>query len=328
MSDTKTQIPNTGYGFAIVSTDTGHGSGWDALWAYNNPEAVTDWGHRALHGSVELGKELTAAYYGQTPSYSYYSGCSTGGRQGLREVQLYPEDFDGVVAGAPAWWTARLQTWTLKLSSYNLPKDAPHHIPASLFPVIGDEVVRQCDGADGVHDSIISAPHACDFQAEALLCPAGVSDPLEAKCLTIPQLDTLHNIYSDYVDVNQTFVFPGINLGGESLWHVLLDGMSPLGEQYVQYFLGLGPDWKWEDFDYSIVELADRLDPGNASATDYDLSAFHQRGGKLLMYHGMADSMIPADSSRYFYRQVYREMMPKGVKLDDFFRFFEIPGML
>lgn len=314
-----------------MSTDTGHNSTQNAYWAANNSETITDWGYRAMHGSIVLSKQLTEAYYGKAPTYNYYSGCSTGGRQGIRDIQLYPDDFHGVVAGAPAWWTSHLQPWTNKVGSYNLPNNSAHHIPPALFTAIGEEVIGQCDGADGVVDSIISAPHQCDFQPERLLCAANVTNQTAAGCLTNVQIDTLYKIYNDYVDVNQTFVFPHLNLGSEGQWPVLLGGTTnlphPLGYQYVQYFLNKGADWNYEDFDYSIVELADRLDPGNATADVFDLSPFMNTGGKLLMYHGMADALIPTDSSTYFYRHVLRAMAPKGVDLDDFYRFFYVPGM-
>jgi feruloyl esterase len=104
-------------GFAALSTDTGHLSAvFDASWALNKPESIIDWGYHALHEFVVLGKEVTEAYYNCQIQYSYYSGCSTGGRQGLKEVQMFPEDFDGVLTGAPAWWTSHLQTWSLETS--------------------------------------------------------------------------------------------------------------------------------------------------------------------------------------------------------------------
>lgn len=321
-----------GYGFAVMSTDTGHNStNANSSWAYGNEERLVDWGYRAMHGSTVLGKSLTAAYYGQNISYNYYSGCSTGGRQGLRDIQLYPEDFDGVVAGSPAWWTSHLQTWTVKLGSYNLPNTSAHYIPPSLFPAIGAEVLAQCDGSDGLLDKIISDPRKCDFYPEALLCSANITNQTAAGCLTSPQLSTLYNIYNDYVDVNQTFVFPHLALGSEAQWPVLLNGATnqpnALGTQYVQDFLQKGPEWAWQDFSYSIVQEADRVDPGNATADDFDLSPFMQRGGKLLHYHGWADALISTGSSEYFYKHVLRTLVPKGYELDSWYRFFLVPGM-
>lgn len=98
------------YGFASVSTDTGHNStGIDMAWALNRPESKTDWAYRALHGSVVLAKKIVNSYYDEQIRYNYYSGCSTGGRQGIKSAQDFPEDFDGVLAGAPAWWSTHQQ---------------------------------------------------------------------------------------------------------------------------------------------------------------------------------------------------------------------------
>lgn len=119
-----------GYGFAVMSTDTGHNStSIDISWALNEPEKKIDFGYRAMHGSIVMAKQVIEAYYGCKPEYNYYSGCSTGGRQGLKDIELYPEDFDGVIAGSPAWWTSHLQTWTVKLGEFNLPVGAPNNIP-------------------------------------------------------------------------------------------------------------------------------------------------------------------------------------------------------
>ncbi|PCH05239.1 Tannase/feruloyl esterase [Penicillium occitanis (nom. inval.)] len=297
------------YGFASMSTDTGHNSiSTDGSWAYNSPEKVTDWGYRAMHGSVVLAKELANAYYGKRAGYSYYSGCSTGGRQGLKEVEMYPEDFDGVIAGAPAWWTAHLQPWTVKIGTYNRPGANGNQIPESLFSWIEAQIIEQCDPQDGLKDTVISSPQQCELNLEALLCQ-GPKTSGSANCLDPAQLETLYNIYSDYVDTNQTFVFPHLLPGSESQWSVLVNNGSnnPLG--------------------YDIVQLADKLDPGNATARNFDLSPFQNSGGKLLMYHGMADGFIPTDSSRYFYNQVAKTLAPSGIDLDNFYRFFYIPGM-
>lgn len=313
-----------------MSTDTGHNStSGDITWALNQEQKKIDFGYRAMHGSIVLAKQLTKAFYNCKPKYNYYSGCSTGGRQGLKDIELYPEDFDGVVAGAPAWWTSHLQTWTVKLGSYNLPNTSASHIPPSLFPALAAEALKQCDGSDGVVDSIISDPARCDYNIEALLCAENVTNQTEAGCLYSPQIDTLYKIYNNYVDTNQTFVFPHLEIGSEAQWPVLLGGNAPnsLGTEYVQYFVLNNPDWPWQDFDYSIVQLADQLDPGNANADDFDLEPFQKRGGKLLQYHGLADALIATGSSLYFYKHVLRTLMPKGIDLDDFYRFFLVPGM-
>lgn len=306
-----------------MSTDTGHNStSIDGRWAYHAPEKLIDWGYRAMHGSTVLAKELTQAYYTNDLKYSYYSGCSTGGRQGLREVELYPDDFDGVIAGSPAWWTAHLQPWTVKAGTYNVPGNG--QIPSSMFSVIGAEVIRQCDAQDGLVDRVVMDPQHCDFDIEALLCHGGGNS---SDCLTPAQLDTLRQIYSDYVDANQTFVFPHLLPGSESQWDTLINNgtANPLGTDYVKYFLGLGAQWTQDKFDYSIVQLSDKLNPGNATASDYNISPFSRKGGKLLMYHGMADGFIPTDSSLYYYNRVTEALAETD--LDEFYKFFYIPGM-
>ncbi|KAF4555404.1 Tannase and feruloyl esterase-like protein 2 [Elsinoe fawcettii] len=316
------------YGFASISTDTGHNStSGDITWALNQEEKKNDWGYRALHGSVVIAKDLTEAYYGSAPTYNYYSGCSTGGRQGLRDLQLYPEDFDGVLAGAPAWWTYHLQTWTVKAGTYNLPVDGPGRIDPSLFPFIEREIQRQCDAQDGLRDSIISDPRGCNLYLDALLCPA---TPTNTTCLTVPQIQTLTNIYTDYIDTNQTFVFPRVEPGSEATFSVLFGGSAPnpLGLQYVQYFLLNDPTWDYRDFSLATVQLAERVDPGDATADDFDLRPFKERGGKLLMYHGLGDSFISTGSSEVFYNNVRRTLLPQGATVDDFFRLFFVPGML
>ncbi|GKZ27208.1 hypothetical protein AbraCBS73388_003981, partial [Aspergillus brasiliensis] len=212
-----------------MSTDTGHNStSSDGSWAYHAPEKVIDWGYRAMHGSVVLSKQLIETYYAQKLKYNYYSGCSTGGRQGLRSVELYPEDFDGVIAGSPAWWTAHLQTWTVKAGTYNA--NLSSQIPESMFTVIGDEIIKQCDPQDGLRDKVVSAPQQCNLNLETLLC----RQAQQKDCLSPAQLDTLRLIYSDYVDVNQTFVFPHLLPGSESQWEVLINNgtANPLGPDY------------------------------------------------------------------------------------------------
>jgi feruloyl esterase len=310
-----------------MSTDTGHNSSTaDGAWAYQYPERVQNWGHLAMHGSTVIAKQITAAYYTQNVLYSYYSGCSTGGRQGLKEAELYPEDFDGIVAGAPAWWTSHLQPWTARVALYNLPATADYHISASLFAIVNAEVIKQCDPQDGLVDNIISDPKGCNFHAEALLCGAN-SISNATSCLSGPQIDTLYNIYSDYVGENNTFIFPALWLGSEGQ-PALITGTAPnpLGTDYVKYFLGKGPSWNYSDYNDDIIALSDSINPGNATV-GFDLSGFHNKGGKILSYHGMSDPLIPTGSTPYFYNHVQRTLASKSIDINSFYKFFLVPGM-
>ncbi|PSS27081.1 hypothetical protein M430DRAFT_31964 [Amorphotheca resinae ATCC 22711] len=319
-------------GFAAMSTDTGHlSTPFDASWALNNSESQVDWAYRAMHGSVILAKQIVQKYYGREIVKSYYSACSTGGRQGLKEIQMYPEDFDGILVGAPAWWTTHLQTWTLEVGLWNLPVNGANHIPSALFPVIEKEVMKQCDPQDGLVDGIISDPLGCDFMPEALLCRPG-SD--KTSCLTAPQIGTVYKIYNDWIETNNTFVFPHFFLGSEAEYTALTNTDSgvpaPLGTSWIQNFLRNDSsdvtDWASE-FSYATVQLADKLNPGNANADNFDLSPFAARGGKLIHYHGMSDGLIAAGSSTYFYKQVLATLIPKGVTVSDFYRYYLVPGM-
>jgi feruloyl esterase len=308
-----------------MSTDTGHNSSLaDGLWAYQHPERVENWGYRAMHGSVVIAKSIASAYYAKNASYSYYSGCSTGGRQGLKEAELYPNDFDGIVAGAPAWWTSHMQPWTARVALYNLPATADYHIPAALFSAVNAEVVKQCDPQDGLVDNIISDPQGCNFRPETLLCGGKAGNA--TGCLTGPQLDTLYNIYSDYLGVNNTLIFPSFYLGSEGVPALISGEPNPLGTDYIKYFLGKGPNWKYTDYNDDVISLSDSINPGNATV-GFDLSKFHDRGGKLLSYHGMTDMLIPTGSTPYYYNHVLRTLTPKAIDVNSFFKFFLVPGM-
>ncbi|KAJ5734889.1 uncharacterized protein N7483_000014 [Penicillium malachiteum] len=306
------------YGAAAMSTDTGHDSAFDNSWA-ENPESVTDWGWRAMHLSVVEAKKVIQAYYGHNLKYSYYNGCSTGGRQGLKEIEMSPEDFDGAVVGAPAWWTKHLQLFNIYAAEYNYPENSTHHISDDLFEFIANETLKQCDPQDGLTDNIISDPRRCDLDLEVMLCKQ--NETSSTTCITDDQLDTLYHYYNDWVEADQTFIFPHYEIGSETGW-----GMAP-DFSYIEYFLGIGTNFTWKDWSPSLIKLSDEMNPGNATADDFDLSPFYARGSKLLHYHGMADPSIPTGSSVYFYKHVQRMMSKLGIDLDDFYRFYLIPGM-
>lgn len=300
----------------------------DVSWALNSPEKQSDWGWRSLHGSVTLGKTLTAAYYGDSVRYSYYSGCSTGGRQGLKEVQISPDSFDGALIGSSAWDTANLNTYVTQVGIYDLPVGAPNHIDYTRFPVIGAEVIAQCDGADGVLDGIVSAPELCDFDFSRLQCGSPTCVLNSSACFTPEQIQTMKNIYSDWYSDAGEFLYPGLLLSSEDMWYAgTLLGWpepSPFGVGYAQDFVYGDPDWQWQTFNDSIVATAQRERPGQATADQYDISAFRDRGGKVIMYHGLADGLVPTKGSQLYYSRTQQAM---GWDVGDFFRLFLIPGM-
>ncbi|KAK4187810.1 putative feruloyl esterase B-2 [Podospora australis] len=227
-----------------------------------------DFGYRAMHGSVELGKAMTEEYYGRKISYSYYSGASTGGRQGLKEAMISPNSFNGLLIGAPAWKSSGSATdWMVRGTAY------------------------------------------------------------PSACLTPSQALTVQNIYSDFVAEGR-FAFPGMELSSESQWNFLVGGASPMsfGDAYIQYFLYDDPSWHWTQWHDSIVWQADEADPGNCTADDYNMAQLRERGGKVLMYHGLADALIPPRSSILFYERV-AEAMGGVESVQEWFRLFMVPGL-
>lgn len=316
------------YRFAVASTDTGHNSTYsDLTWGLDEPEKRLDFGVRAIHGSVVLGKALAEAFYGQGISYSYYSGGSTGGRQGLREAQYDADSFNGLLIAAPAWWTSHMQPWTTKLGSYNFPIDATWSIPSSLFATIGAEVIKQCDSSDGAVDGIVSSPELCKFDADTLLCGSTGTNASSA-CLTESQVATLHKIYDDYYAEGR-FAFPGLELGSEEQWIALLGGSAPnpLGDGYLQNFLLNDANWTWPQYTDSLLWQADAEDPGNCTADHFEaMRAVMERGSKIVMFHGMSDGLIATRSSNAFYSRV-AEALGGYDKLKSWFRFFLVPGL-
>jgi feruloyl esterase len=313
------------YGLATLSTDTGHNSTGDALdWA--TPDALLDWGYRALNGSVFLGKALTRAYYGRAIAYSYWSGCSTGGRQGLKEIQISPESFDGALIGAAAWHTNHLFPWITKIATYNLPSSDPKHIDVPQFALLARTVRAQCDSRDGSADSIVSAPDACALDLTAVQC----GDPRAnaTDCLTAAQVQTARNIYADYVTGAGKFVHHGFTPGSEDQWSTFLSFGAPedFDVRYERFWLYGDPGWNWTQYTDAVVDDSERINPGNATADAYDISAFKKRGGKVLMYHGLADGVVPTKSSGLYYNRTAAAMGTLA-PLQDFFRLFYVPGM-
>ncbi|KAI1477742.1 tannase-domain-containing protein [Daldinia eschscholtzii] len=325
------------YGFAVVSTDTGHNSTTaDTRWALDNGEMKTDWGWRALHGTVETGKSLVTTYYAKPISHSYYNGCSTGGRQGLKEVQISPDSFDGVLVGAPAWYTTRLNTWVCKVATYNWPANEPKHIDWHTLPPIGSEVVRQCDDLDGVTDGIISLPDQCNVNYDALRCSDDSSNTISDfatsnNCLNDAQIDTLRQMYTGFtLDSTGERVMPGLLPGSEDQMYTLLNysDASPYGLGYIRNFLLDNPLFQASQYNDSILQLAEAVDPGNATADDYNLTTFRDRGGKMLLYHGAADGLVPTTAGSLYYDRVVQTTSNGDVNATrDFFRRLEIPGM-
>ncbi|KAI5861920.1 tannase and feruloyl esterase [Durotheca rogersii] len=324
-------------GFATMSTDNGHRGGvFDVEWMLNAPQKQIDWGWRAMHGSVGLAKQLVQGYYGGAGiRYSYYTGCSNGGRQGLKEAQVDAESFDGLLIGAPAWWISHMVSWDTKISKDFYPASDPKSIPPALFSLVAATVIEQCDGADGVEDGIISSPERCHADLGVLSCDL-VSANATAACLTPVQLQTLQRIYADYY-VGSEMAHPGLELSSEAGWSdPLFTGGEPLayGLGILRYGVFGDPNWPLDAYNDSVYAyvrdfpLMRQLD-----ADAFDMSPVRDRGAKILMYHGLADPLLVTRGSTHFYEQVARATSGGAANattpasMDDWFRLLLVPGL-
>ena len=312
-------------GYAAASTDTGHqAGGTDASWALGHPEKIVDFGYRAIHEMTDKGKAIVAAYYGSAPKRSYFSSCSNGGRQALMEAQRYPDDYDGIIAGAPANYWTHLTAATVWVGLQAL-KDKASYIPKEKYAVIHKAAIEACDAIDGIKDGVIDDPRKCHFDPKVIECK-GADGP---DCLTAAQVETARKVYGPATAPDGTQFFPGLEPGSELVWGFMMGGPEPsrIGSDYYTYILHKDPKWnpRTMDFNKEVAE-ADKLDRGIINATNPDLSRFKAHGGKLIMYHGWADALIVPENSINYYQSVV-EAMGGARKTEDFFRLFMVPGM-
>ena len=180
----------------------------------NHPEVIIDFAHRSIHVEAVIGKEIVEAYYHSKPAKSYYLGCSTGGRQAMQTALMYPDDFDGFVAGAPAVdWNVLVGAVGLGSKFVDAPFARPMHgfITAGLWSIISNEIMKQCDALDGLVDRIISVPDNCKFDPAPLLCKNGAT----SGCLNKAQLEALYKIYSPMYEPDGELLFPRFDPGAE-----------------------------------------------------------------------------------------------------------------
>ena len=314
------------YGPAVtVSTDTGHvGKPNNISFAINNPEGILDWSYRSLHESTVLAKQLSKAFYGSDVKHAYYTACSNGGRQGLKEVQMFPDDYDGVLAGAPPWQITHTHPWALQLGIWNLPENASSHIPSWKFEAIANNIMEQCDAQDGLVDGIIMEPYSCNFSSAMLTCNQTTTNT--SACLTPAQIDMLSLLYNDWQAANGSMMHARFPLSASAgRYAQVTDAPDHFGLEYFYGFVYNTTDWDWTTFEGErTVDYVDSLNTGDAAALSMDLSAFRSKGGKLIMYHGLSDTTIPTGSSIDYFQGVNSTM---SGSIDDFFQLYIVPGM-
>ena len=291
-------------GFATSSTDTGH-VGNSLAFALGHREKYIDFGYRALHEMTVNAKTIINAYYGAAAQESYWNGCSQGGRQGITEAARYPDDYDAVIAGAPAIEHMRLHAERLALNVF-VHRSAESYIPAEKYAVIHRAALAACDATDGIRDGLIANPTRCRFDPATLECANGDSP----TCLTPAQVETARGLYGPLRDSSTGRILaPALLEPGSELGWARLAGPEPLKNavEPFKYVVFKDPRWDWHTFHLSSdLPRALRADAGVINFTDPNLAAFFSRGGKLLMYHGWADPQIPPLGSVEYFKAVLK----------------------
>ncbi|MEJ1961649.1 MAG: tannase/feruloyl esterase family alpha/beta hydrolase [Gammaproteobacteria bacterium] len=307
-------------GYATVATDDGH-QGGGAAFIVGHPEKLIDFAYRAEHEMTVEAKALVKAFYGRDARYTYWNGCSGGGREGLLQAARYPKEYDGVIAGDAA--NVRRNAWALWLAVQTF-KDPAARIPAEKYPMIHQAVLNACDAQDGLKDGLLSEPERCTVDFKALAC-TGADAP---SCLTTRQVQSAQTLVSPATTANGEILFPRLEPGTELRWSRLAGGPAP-GELFLDQFRYLvypDTDWDWRTFD--LERDAARAHAVNKEVLELDprLAAFEERGGKLLMYHGWADQQVAPGSSVEFYKSVVSQSA-SPVDAPKWVRLFMVPGM-
>jgi tannase/feruloyl esterase len=331
--------------YASASTDDGHaGSGTDGSWALGHPEKLIDFGYRAVHETASKAKEIVQAFYGTAPRRSYFNGCSDGGREALMEAQRFPEDFIGILAGAPANFWSHALAGAILIQKALLDNPASY-IPVSKLPAIESAALAACDALDGVKDGVIADPRRCHFDPAVIECK-GADGP---GCLTPQQVETLKTIYAGPKNPRTgQQIYPGFEPGAEvgpGMWSRWIIGTGS-NEKPLELSFGIGtfaymvfenPNWDFHtlNFDTDAQLAEEKLGP-ILDSTNANLGPFRARGGKLIHYHGWVDPALPPRASIDYYDTVVakmRDTAPQGqganalTETQKFYRLFMVPGM-
>ncbi len=329
--DARRLAPALAAGFVAVATDAGHSTtgGSFALDSSGRLDwlAIRNFAHASIHEMTVIGKLLTVQFYERGPTYSYFNGCSTGGRQGLMEVQRYPADYDGVLAGAPAINWAKLHVAQMWGQLAML--EANHYLPACKFQAAQAAAVSACDKDDGAADGVIADPRRCSFDPAALIGkPTACGEFSEADARII------RKIWEGPKREEGGFLWYGLPRGAP------FQGLSATGGEPItgkpsgitldwwKYFLTQNPNFEWTStkqamyeqvFDQSVEEFNTVI-----GTDDADITGFQKRGGKVLVWHGWADPLIYPQGTIEYYERVREKL---GAKIDDVMRLYLAPGV-
>jgi hypothetical protein len=319
-------------GYATVGTDTGHQwpAGHMAGWALDNLEAKLNFGYLAVHRTAEVAKALVRSYYGAEAKYCYFTGCSRGGGQAMMEAQRYPNDFDGIVAGAPAFdWTGlAANAVTIEKKLYPDPNHLDHTaLDKEALGKLQQAILEQCDAQDGLKDGVVQDPPSTDFDLAKV---AGLTD--EQRQAIQAMFEGTRNDHGP--------IYPGYTPGAEcdpDQWIAWIVGPAPslakdhapdlmfaFGTQIFKYLIFNDPDWNYSTCDFSNFASDTRLAASYLNATNVNLSGLEERKGKLIIWHGWADPALPAQATVNYYRQLQNH----DPNAANYCRLFMVPGCL
>jgi feruloyl esterase len=318
-------------GYATMGGDTGH-QGTDPndmLWGVGHPEKIRDWGTRSIHAITAPGKRIVEELQAQAPRRAYYYGCSTGGHQGYAEVQDYPADFDGVIAGAPGNNRTALNVEFLwRYLSNRSPRVAsPTVLTPEKASLVAERAVAACDALDGVADATLEDPRACTqahFDVASLQCTGADA----ADCLTAEQVQAAQKIYAGPTNPRTgEQIYPGYLPGSEGGWRAYWGGAEPVRVDFWRYWVFDDPQYDFWAFDfdrdvaYSMAKIGPLVDHN-----DTNIQPFKERGGKLITFIGWSDPVVnPLDTIAYY--EGVRAAQGSQAATDEFFRLFLVPGM-
>ncbi len=313
--------------FALVSSNLGHDSviDSDAVWARGSPQGRLDWGQRGAHVVTLAAKAIIADFYGSPVRFSYFNGCSDGGREALMSAQTFPDDFDGVLAGAPvvnvtannsiyhAWVVQHLQTPSRAL-----------RLSQAAVDLLHEAVVGRCGAKAGEFIGLIEDPSACAFDPQSLQCRPGDT----AGCLTQEEVGLVAALYSGPTNRQGKALYFGVPMGSELNWIAQTSGAREWASNFITYLSG-NPSGAPAVIDSVGFEQADlnRYYAHNdvLNAMNANLAPFHRSGGKLIMWHGWSDSGVPPGGSLAYYSAVKKRL--GGHAADDFMRLYMLPGV-
>ena len=327
-------------GYATSGTDTGHDdkNSVGAGWALYNMERQLNFGHLAVHRTAEVSKAIIGSYYGSSPKYSYFTGCSRGGGQAMMEAQRYPDDFDGIVAGAPAFdWPALAAEFVQNTQAVYPSRLTEPVINKEHIRMLQEAILKQCDMMDGVKDGILNNPTMCKFDFTSLpKCPGDVPGK---DCFTTSQINAVKKIYEG-VAIGNGIAYPGFPFGQENQpdgWQAWItgpyEGMQKAGYPTLQAYFGIevfkylimqDPDWNYLTYDFKGHEKEIRYASAYLDATSTDYSGFKNRKGKIIFWHGWNDPALSAFATIDHYNAVRANDPETG----NYMRLFLLPGVL